>query len=448
MHESLVARAVLSVAALVAILAAGPALAADDPRLLADHWAGRCPGADRVLLGPVGVADFNRRLLAVDPSVRDMTALAARLVKTDVTAAIAALARLPETALVSADGTAVEKAHRERWAALCKLDAIPDHVEPRFGLVTRRAALRRFPTAEGVHRAGGPADIDLVQESAFFPGTPVAAVHATADGRWAFVLGTTYAAWVETAAIAFADRDAVLDFSRRSRLIVTAAAVQATLRGAGREAIATTLDMGTALPAGRGDAPAGQRVVELPSRSESGTLQFVPARIEPADALHDGPLPATRRHILRQAFRFLGEPYGWGHDHGARDCSGFVCEVYRSLGILLPRNTRDQAISPALDRTAVEPDWPRDRRLAAIARLLPGDLVYVPRHVMMIVGHDEAGPWVIHDTHTGRLAGDSATAHGVVVAPLQRILTEDGGFVVDAVTTLVRILPTSPSEQP
>lgn len=436
----------IAVLGLVALLGLGPAAAADDAERQAEAWAARCRDADRVLLDAAGVAAFNRRLLDVDASLRDLAALPETLAAAEVAALVGGCSRLPEHPLSRSDGgspdSAVGPADRDRWIAALDLGSIPAQVTPRFALVTRRAALRRFPTTERVRRPDGPADIDLFQESAFFPGTPVAAVHATADDRWSFVVGTTYAAWIDSAALAFTDRDKALDFARRSTLLVTAAQATAVPLAAGPGAAGVVLDMGTALPAGEA-GEAGGRSVELPVRSAAGTLALAAARAEPADAFAEGPLPASRRQLLRQAFRFLGEPYGWGHDNGARDCSGFVCEVYRSLGLLLPRNTRDQAVSPALDRTLVPRDWPRDRRLAALGRLEPGDLVSMPRHVMMIVGHDAAGPWVIHDTHAGRLAGASAPVHGVVVAPLARMLDDAGGPVVDAVTVLIRVLPSS-----
>jgi cell wall-associated NlpC family hydrolase len=436
----------IAAVAAAALLGLGLAAADDDAERQAEAWAARCPDADQVLLDAVGVAAFNRRLLHVDASLRDLSALPETLAAAEVAAIVRECSRLPQHPLSRvASGSLdaiVGPADRDRWVAALGLESIPDQVMPRFALVTRRAALRRFPTVERVGRPDGPTDIDLFQESAFFPGTPVAAVHANADGRWTFVLGTTYAAWIETTALAFTTRQSALDYARRSTLVVTASQATALPLAAGPADPGVVLDMGTALP----PAPAGEtggRSVELPVRSADGTLALVAARVEPAGGLAEGPLPANRRQLLRQAFRFLGEPYGWGHDHGARDCSGFVCEVYRSLGLLLPRNTRDQAVSPALDRTAIEADWPRDRRLAALGRLRPGDLVYVPRHVMMIVGHDAAGPWVIHDTHAGRLVDEAEPAHGVVVAPLARLLDEAGGRVVDAVTVLVRVLPSA-----
>ena len=141
-------------------------------------------------------------------------------------------------------------------------------------------------------------------------------------------------------------------------------------------------------------------------------------------------LPLTRANIIRQAFKFLGERYGWGHSYDARDCSGFVSEVYRSFGVQLPRNTRDQSVSPALNRLAFSAADGRDKRMAAVRELQVGDLVYIPGHVMMVIGHDDGMPYVIHDTNGGSWLGADGEAgqrppqrrvgHAADAAALQR----------------------------
>jgi hypothetical protein len=80
------------------------------------------------------------------------------------------------------------------------------------------------------------------------------------------------------------------------------------------------------------------------------SLKLVPALLPRSQDTAADYLPLTPRLLLQQAFKFLGERYGWGHDYDTRDCSGFVSEIYRSFGVLLPRNTSAQAVSPALDR--------------------------------------------------------------------------------------------------
>jgi hypothetical protein len=91
----------------------------------------------------------------------------------------------------------------------------------------------------------------------------------------------------------------------------------------------------------------------------------------------------------------------------------------------------------------VTAEWPRERRIEALRNLLPGDLVFTRRHVMIVIGHDDGGPWVIHDTHEGRTNG--AAANGVVVQPFQ---TVDGGAAVDRITAVVRVLPAASPSSP
>src|SRR5690606_40715891 len=99
-----------------------------------------------------------------------------------------------------------------------------------------------------------------------------------------------------------------------------------------------------------GQVPAAHWVIELPVRGDDGSLSFEPALLPRSADVADDYLPLTEANIIRQAFKFLGERYGWGHSYNARDCSGFLSEIFRSFNVLIPRNTSRQSISPALDR--------------------------------------------------------------------------------------------------
>lgn len=442
-NSSLVA-ALLVCRAIAVARGAGP--------LEAAHWIARCAEPDRVVADASAVAAFNRRLLAEDPALTDLAALPATMPQAEVGDRVRRRSTVPDRPLVFGDGTPADDAARRRWRDAIDDASIPATVEPRFALVVGRAAVRRLPTRERVHASAADTDIDQFQETAFFPGTPVAAVHDTADGHWQFVIGTTYDGWIESDALAFGSRADVLGYAGRASRVITAARATTTVTPELPAASAVALDMGTTLPERRdwpastavnGQSAAAAVVVELPLRDATGKLRIAPALLPLSAGSHDGPLPATRANLLRQAFSFLGERYGWGHDFDGRDCSGFVGDVYKSLGFLLPRNTRDQQVSPCLDRTPLPAEWSRDRRMAAVAALRPGDLAYSRRHVMMIVGHDAAGPWVIHDTHEGRPASGAAAANGVVVQPLGTI---DPSLA--SLTTLVRILPSPPTEPP
>jgi len=75
-------------------------------------------------------------------------------------------------------------------------------------------------------------------------------------------------------------------------------------------------------------------VVQLPVREADGRLKLVPALLPRSQDTAADYLALTPRLLLQQAFKFLGERYGWGHDYDTRDCSGFVSEIYRSFGVL------------------------------------------------------------------------------------------------------------------
>ncbi len=39
----------------------------------------------------------------------------------------------------------------------------------------------------------------------------------------------------------------------------------------------------------------------------------------------------------------LNQPYGWGDMYGEQDCSRFLQMVFATVGIMLPRDSKDQA---------------------------------------------------------------------------------------------------------
>ena len=456
-------RAALRWALLGAFLTSSAALSALPPApseaLDANYWVTLWPGAEDVRLDREAVAKRNARMLAEDPALHPLVALPEALPAAEVRTEIEAVSRRPEATRFDAKGQAIDAARWAEWQAVLALEGIDARVPLRFALVVRRADLRSFPTFEPVYAAPGNTDLDRFQESALFPATPVAVLHTSRDGEWHFVIAETYAAWVRADALAVGPRQTVLDYAARATRVITEATVRLAATPEAPALSGLVLDMGVALPERRdwplsesvnGQSAQSAHVVELPTRAEDGQLALRPALLPRHEASQDGPLPASRANALRQAFKFLGERYGWGHANGARDCSGFVSEIYRSLGLVLPRNTGDQANSPVLAREPLE-GLNRDARLAAVSRLAPGDLLYLPGHVVMVVGHNASGPWVIHDVHRLRTReADGALrewpANGVVLTPLLTLQFDEARDYLDAASMLVRVLPQDPAK--
>jgi len=425
---------------------------ADSAYMNPEHWISRLSAPDRPYLSAQDIARQNARMLALDASMTDLARLAQTLSGEDVAGRIRALSKPPTRRLYTQDGVELDRAALEALQADLALDAVPETVRLRFGLTASRADLRTFPTLLRVFSEPGQHDIDRFQESALFPGDAVVVLHESLDGAWWFVASQRYQAWVLKSHIALGTREEVLGFARRTPArIVTGSIVHTAIAPDTPALSALPLDMGVRLPL-RTDWPLDRVVngqlahaawiVDVPVRDEDGGLRFSPALLPlVADSAADA-LPLTAANLIKQAFKFLGERYGWGHSYGARDCSGLVSEVYRSLGILLPRNTGTQAASPALDSIALPND--REGRLAVLRNLRVGDLVYIPGHVMMVIGHDAGMTFVIHDTAgTGYTdaAGQFVRAplNGVVVTPLEPLQLDPNTFYIDKITAIQRL---------
>ena len=212
------------------------------------------------------------------------------------------------------------------------------------------------------------------------------------------------------------------------------------------------LDMGVRVPLAdvpldvpvNGQHPYTSWILRLPVRDADGSLAFEPALLQKKEESAADYLPLTRANLIRQAFKFLGERYGWGHSYNGRDCSGFVSEIYRSMGVQLPRNTSDQSVSPAFERVHFDESSSRETRMAAVAKMDVGDLVYIPGHVMMVVGRIGDVPYVIHDTNGGSYLGADGELHsmhlnGVSLTPLTPLRFGQDHDYIDRITNIVRV---------
>lgn len=434
--------------------AAPPALPGLTASMLSpEYWIARLDAPDAVVLDAAAIDAQNTVMRRDDASIQDPLALPSRLDQRTVASWIEALSKRPTAPRFTVDGP-VDAATLDGWIDALALDAVPAQVAPRFGLVVRRADLRAFPTATRVFSRPGDTDIDRFQEDALFPGAAVAVLHASLDGEWLFVVSERYRAWVEATHVAIGTRDAVAGYAARAAdgVVVTGATARTVFTPQAPAVSDVQLEMGVRVPHADWDAtrvlhgqvPAFGDIVELPVRGDDGALSFSPALLPASADVADDVLPYTRAALIRQAFKFLGERYGWGHSYNARDCSGFVSEIYRSVGILLPRNTSAQATSPALNRIEVTADMPHAQRLQLLREADIGDMVFIPGHVMMVIGHIDGEPWVIHDTAGMSVRdGDGAIArlplNGVVVTPVTPMLSGEDGTTIDRITSIQRV---------
>lgn len=145
--------------------------------------------------------------------------------------------------------------------------------------------------------------------------------------------------------------------------------------------------------------------------------------------------------MIRQAFKFLGERYGWGHSYNGRDCGGFV--DVRGMGVLMPQYQRASGQSGIFAPILLMPHHPpaahgRSRH----AGRRRSDLH--PGHVMLFLGRINGAPYVIHDTNGGSYLDRDGTLHnmhlnGVSSTPLLPLRFDKDTDHVDRITNIVRV---------
>lgn len=440
-------------ASLPAISAAGvPAFT--EAMLSPEYWIRRAPDPDAMLLDARALAAQRAAAYGPGGGFVDVRKLPTTLTRDQVLDWIRGAERQTPMKIVVDDagrpvGPDTLQSLRDATAA----GRVPASAPARYGLVVRRAAMRTYPSDRVFYAAPDLPDFESLTAGVLFPGEPVLVAHTSADGRWLLTVGTQGPSWVHADDVAVGPADTVFGYAALPPgRVVTGDHVYTVHTRELPAASQLDLDMGVALP--RADVPPDQPVngaspyaswpVQLPVREADGSLAIKPALIRRTADTSAGYLPLTRANILRQAFKFLGERYGWGHQYDARDCSGLIAETYRSMGLQLQDSASQLGSSTAIRHRTFSAADSHEARVKAVREAQVGDIVVVPGHSLMIVGHVNGEPYVIQDVPyaifkdpvTGRQR--RTKLNQVSVTPLLPLYADDEHTYVDAMTSLAQ----------
>ncbi|TXH98619.1 MAG: glycoside hydrolase [Rheinheimera sp.] len=416
LHRLLCSGLMLVITGVCPVIAETTASSHDIPLLSAaqlapDYWLARTDTPDQILRTPAQIAATNAQLLRTLPDMLDLASAPEHYSRQTLLALIEQSSALPKAPRFYADGrqlTPADFARYQQNMALAALSASDEtKVQARYALVSSRGIIRAFPTLDRVFNEGMDTDIDRFQETAVFPGQPLQVLHYSQDLQWAFVRHYHYSGWLQVRHFALTDKTTALDFANNPDFLLVSGARAFTNFTAEQPAVSeVALDMGVRLPLLKqfpalvhDQNSAFSYVVQLPVRRQDGNLQLMPALIARSQDVRTGYLPLTRANIIRQSFKFLGERYGWGHDYNARDCSGFIGEVFKTFGVLLPRNT--SSLGKQRFAAEIQLDNATDPEKAqALSQTSTGDLLLIPGHVMLVLGRADNGQlFVIHSVN-------------------------------------------------
>lgn len=275
----------------------------------------------------------------------------------------------------------------------------------RYAVTVRGCNVRRLPVGESWVCSLQDAAFDALQETLLNPSEAVRVLHCSRTGKYCYVQAFTYRGWVLTADLGFTNWAKWSKYARLS-VFVTILSAQFHITN-GKETL--LYQMGARIPV-QAKLTSGVLLL-VPAANENGKLEEQVEYKAYGPSFCNGVLAYTRENVLRQAFKYLGEPYGWGGACHAVDCSSFIMAVYQTVGFHLPRNASQQAM--ALPRLQFFHNVGNDKKHQILNSLRAGDLLFMPGHVMLYLG-DSCGKYYVLHALSGYKEKDAQGAMQVV----------------------------------
>jgi hypothetical protein len=269
-----------------------------------------------------------------------------------------------------------------------------------YALVVKRTDIRVFPTNEPSISAPNDYEFDRFQHSSISVGSPIGIYHFSRDKEWAYAQTQFIRGWIRNRDLAIAkERKDVVDYEEaKGRLIITGNVIT-IFSDPPLQRPAFTAQMGDSFPLLSSPSRTKESqpfyVIRIPWREDNGELGFRKGYIRAGEDVHQGFLPYTQENVARQAFKMLNHPYGWGDRLGGRDCSRFLMDLFRTFGILMPRNSKEQAmVGKDLDSVEGKPTGEKQKLLDQAIPL--ATTIRLPGHIMLYLGKDKGKHYVIH----------------------------------------------------
>ena len=376
----------------------------------AQFWQKLDSEGNKIVLTKGQIAQFNQKIKEKSDSVYDLTAYPPKI-------EAQALREMMKTNVV--EGTVYENGNVMSESAKADLykeangKSMTMNQAVRYGVVVRRSNLRTLPMHDGVFEDALDKKFDLLQETAVDPSEPVAILHESLSGAFYFVQMRNDHGWVEKSNIALTTRDKWLSYVAPDKFLVVVANKISVNNG--KEDV--LYQMGSKIRITGKKLNNYQTV--LPTRGINGNLIEVKRSFVKNKDVHEGFLPYTKNNIIGQAFKFLDDPYGWGGLDDSVDCSSLIADIYRCVGIELPRNADEQEVTAGQlqEMTAMA----TEERINVLRKAAAGDVIFLNGHVMLYLGMLDDTPYIIHSLGSHTIEANGAKKK----IPIMQVVVSD-----------------------
>ena len=369
----------------------------EDERATAAYWTNRTVDGDKLLLTGKEIAATNKAMREKSASLVDLAAFNINVPADKLKEMILAgqqdfRGEMTPGEVYDAQGQAITLDSYRQAQANCNLGVLTGTVKGRYALTTERTNMRLLPTPQNYYDDASFLHYDNLQGTALDPAEPLIVLHTSADGAFAFCQSRHYTGWVSLGSMAITDRKHWQRYvNPKDFLVVTANKKVVAVGGAWK----VLFQMGSVIPLANDKLQADNTWLAYVPVEVNGVLTEAKVKITNDDTVHKGFLPCTKNNFIRQSLKFLGDVYGWGGMEDSVDCSSYVEDVYRSMGLEIPRDADQQEL--AMPQSLSFAGLSTSQRWAKMQDVPVGALIFKPGHVMMYLGNDDNGnPLVIH----------------------------------------------------
>lgn len=272
-----------------------------------------------------------------------------------------------------------------------------------YGIITKRTVMKSLPCEEPLSDSTDDPDWDELCLSCVQVNEPVVCYLHTADGKFSYVKSQICSGWIPSEDFAICKSKQEWEEAQHYEhfLVVTDDEITLEASYANPKISELSLDMGTVLALCNESGMIGNRaswynyVVFIPTRDADGFYSREKALISANEDVSVGFLELTKENICKQAYKCLGNRYGWGGSLEAQDCSAFVREIYLCFGMRLPRNTTWQGKMPV---QVIDLASCTTQEKETIFDGVPlGAIVQFPGHEMLYLGKVKGSYFTIND---------------------------------------------------
>lgn len=414
-------------------------------------WVNNASSVNKIIMNGAQIEQLNGNFVKEISTVVDLEKYNQSFTKNELNEKILNLSTPSKNPRYDKDGNLVTEEYYNKLKENLNLDSLQDVTNVKYGITVRRTLMKTFPTYDLLFKQGDNYEFDRLMETAVYPVEPLVILSESKDKQWYFAQMYNYLAWIPAKDVALTTKDKLFSYVNNPRfLVATGKRAFTVYNPLDKELSEIKFDMGVRISLADesevkdelyGQSTVTNYVVKVPVRDNDGNMVLKCALIPKSEDVNEGYLPYTKKSILNQAFKFLGERYGWGGMFEARDCSAFIMDIYRSMGIKLPRNTDEQEDHAVGKIYEMKENVPVKEREKILKKLNEGGVLYMPGHTMLYLGQYNGEHYMIHDFSGYYNKENDGSykyykARQVMVTPVKLVGSDDGKTYLEEMTTV------------